>query len=52
MSAFDYSHSVDPIREDLAESYRRTWKHVATPGTWLTGAERIAVAEETRRAHA
>ena len=35
MSAFDYAASADPIREDLAEAYRRTWQHVAAPGTWL-----------------
>lgn len=50
MSSFDYSHSLDPVRDDLAEAHRRVWAHVAAPGTWLTGAERVAVAEETRRA--
>jgi len=50
MSAFDYSHSPDPVRGDLAEAHRRAWAHVAAPGTWLSGAERVAVAEETRRA--
>ena len=50
MNAFDYSHSADPVREDLSEAYRRAWEHISAPGTWLTGAERVAVAEETRRA--
>lgn len=50
MSAFDYSAALDPIREDLADAHRHTWDHIASPGTWLTGAERVAVADETRHA--
>ena len=50
MEAFRYDATPDPIRPDLAEAHRRAWAHVAGPGTWLTGAERVAVAEETRRA--
>jgi hypothetical protein len=50
MAAFDYDASPDPIRQDLPEAYRRAWSHIAGPGTWLTGAERVAVADETRRA--
>jgi hypothetical protein len=49
--AFEYSRSLpDPIRPDLAEANRRAWQHVASPGTWFTGAERVAIADETRRA--
>lgn len=50
MTSFDYDDSPGPIRSDLVEANRRAWAHVAAPGTWLTGAERVAVAEETRRA--
>ncbi len=50
MSAFAYAGVGDPVRQDLVEAHRRAWRHVAAPGTWLTGAERVAVAEETRRA--
>jgi alkylhydroperoxidase family enzyme len=50
MTAFTYEGSPDPIRLDLAEAHRHTWEHIAAAGTWLTGAERVAVAEETRRA--
>jgi len=50
MPAFDYSASTDPIRADLADEHRRAWRHIAAAGTWLTGAERVAVADETRRA--
>jgi len=50
MTAFDYTHAPDPIRADLADAHRAAWEHVAAPGTWLTGAQRVAVADETRRA--
>lgn len=50
MQPFRYDDSADSIRVDLAEAYRRAWAHIAEPGTWLTGAERVAVANETRRA--
>jgi hypothetical protein len=52
MPRFDYSASPDPIRADLAEAHRAVWEHIAKPGAWLTGAERVAVARETRRARA
>ena len=50
MDAFDYSTSPDPIRADLAEAHRAAWAHIAKPGAWLAGAERVAIASETRRA--
>lgn len=50
MTAFRYDGVTDPIRSDLANAYRRAWDHIAAPGTWLSGAERVAVADETRRA--
>lgn len=51
MSApFDYDHSPDPIRPDLAPAHRRAWERIARPGTWLDGAERVAVAAEVRAA--
>ncbi len=50
MSAFEYASSPYPIRSDLAAAHRAAWEHIARPGTWLTGVERVAVALETRRA--
>lgn len=50
MTAFAYEASPDPIRSDLADAHRRTWEHIAASGTWLSGPERVAVAEQTRRA--
>jgi len=39
-----------PIREDLAAAHMRAWERLAAPGGWLTSAERIAIAAETRAA--
>ncbi len=50
MTPFAYETGPDPIRADLALAHRRAWEHIARPGTWLSGAERVAVADETRRA--
>jgi hypothetical protein len=32
------------VRDDLAEAHRLAWEHLAAPGTWWTGAERLALA--------
>lgn len=32
------------IRDDLAEAYRLAWEHVANPGSWWTGAQRVELA--------
>ena len=40
-----------PVRSDLVEAHQRAWAAIAAPGTWLTGARRVAVAAEIRRAH-
>jgi alkylhydroperoxidase family enzyme len=50
MKSFHFDDCPDPIRSDLVEAYQKTWKRIAGPGTWLTGAERVAIADETRRA--
>jgi len=51
MEAFRYDpDATDPIRSDMREAYQRAWTRIANPGTWLTGFERVAVADETRRA--
>src|SRR5690348_2011126 len=38
------------IRADLAEAQRTAWEKIGTAGTWWTGAERVAIAAETRHA--
>jgi hypothetical protein len=49
-SRFQYADGPDSVRTDLVEANRRAWEHLGAPGTWLTAAERVAVADETRRA--
>jgi len=39
-----------PVRSDLVDAHERAWAAIAAPGTWLTGARRVAIAAETRRA--
>ena len=38
------------VRADLDEAWRRAWKHLARPGTWWTGAERLAMVAACREA--
>jgi len=39
-----------PIRDGLARELERAWSRLAAPGTWWTGAERLAIAAEVRNA--
>jgi hypothetical protein len=50
VQAFSYPHSSYAIRADLGEAYREFWSRLAKPGSWWTGAERIAIAQESRNA--
>jgi len=38
------------IRNDLAAAHSRAWERLGRPGTWWDGAERVAIAAETRHA--
>lgn len=38
------------IRDDLAAAHQDAWGRLARPGTWLTGAKRLAVVAEVRQA--
>ncbi len=38
------------VRQDLAEVNRQTAEHISAPGTWFTGAERLAIADVTLQA--
>jgi len=38
------------IRTDLASALARAWARIGEPGTWWTGAERVAIAAESRHA--
>lgn len=52
MPAFDYAGLSLPIPEPMRAVQRRAWEGLATPGTWWTGAERVAIAAEARAARA
>ena len=32
------------MRDDLAEAHRLAWEHIASPGSWWSGAERVELA--------
>lgn len=50
MSDLSYDTSPVAIRSDLLAAHQATWRHMAAPGTWLTGATRVAIAAEVRNA--
>jgi hypothetical protein len=39
-----------PIRPDILQAQDRAWTGIGHPGTWWTGADRVAIAAETRHA--
>ncbi|MDG2304255.1 MAG: hypothetical protein P8R42_06285 [Candidatus Binatia bacterium] len=39
------------MREELQQSHAAILEHVASPGTWWTAAERVALVEESRNGH-
>lgn len=41
-----------PVRAGLERECKRAWRRLASPGTWWSGAERLAIAAEARNAHA
>jgi hypothetical protein len=47
---FAYSNSPYPIRADIPDAHRHAWDKIAAPGSWWTGAQRVAIAAETRGA--
>ena len=50
MSKIDYSEAQYPIRSDFAKGHDQYWKRLAAPGSWFSGAQRIAIAKEVRLA--
>ena len=50
-AAFAYADSPYPIRADLREAHAAAWESLRQPGTWWTGAERVALAAQVRAAH-
>ncbi len=45
-----YESAGVPIRDDLWAAHEQVWRELGEPGTWWTGAERIAIAAAARRA--
>lgn len=50
MNKIFYSDCAIPIRDDLIQVHTATWDHLANPGSWFTGAERVAIMAEVRHA--
>jgi hypothetical protein len=50
VNTFDYSGAPYPIRPDIAEAYRSFWQKLSQAGSWWTGEERVAIAQESRNA--
>ncbi len=39
-----------PVRADLPDAFRKVWEHIVAPGSGWSSAQRVAIAEEARRA--
>lgn len=50
MQAKSFEASTLPVRPDLVAAHEKAWSDIAAPGTWLSGAQRIAIAAEIRAA--
>jgi hypothetical protein len=50
MAAVSYDGAPHSVRRDLADAHLRAWDRLASPGTWLDGATRVAVAAAAREA--
>ncbi len=50
MLAIGYANALVPVRDDLVAAHRRAWERLARPGTWWSGAERVAIAADVRSA--
>jgi hypothetical protein len=46
----DYSAANAPIRDDLRAAHRMVLDYFRRPGSWFTGAQRVAIVEESRLA--
>ena len=45
-----YAHAPVPVRADIPAAHSQIWQKLAEPGTWWTGAERVAIPAEVRKA--
>ena len=51
MNAINYSSARYPVRTNFAETHNRFWDRLASPGSWLSGAQKVAIAKEVRQSH-
>ena len=51
MGAISYRCADYPVRSEFDECHNRFWDRLASPGSWLTAAQKVAVAKELRHAH-
>ena len=49
---FAYANAAWPVLDRMAEAHRRSWQTLSAAGDWWSGAERISIAAECRRASA
>jgi hypothetical protein len=49
-ATIDYRSTGIGVRDDIVASQTRAWQSLAAPGTWWSGAERVAIAREVRAA--
>jgi hypothetical protein len=50
MGELSFASSPVPLRDEVIAALPPVWASIGAPGTWLTGAQRVAVAAETRKA--
>ena len=46
-----YPDAQIAIRDDILSEQSRAWNHIASPGSWYSGVERLAIAQAAREAH-
>lgn len=49
--AISYTTAPVAVRADIQAAHEKIWHKLAEPGTWWSGAERIAIAAEVRKAY-
>ena len=49
---FAFTDTTLPVREEQQAAFQNAWQFLALPGNWFTGAERVAIAAESRKAYA
>lgn len=50
MKYFEYENSPYPIRDDIKHEHAAYWQRLSSAGSWWTGSQRVAIAQEVRAA--